>query len=657
MTESATPNLDAEPLPADASAAPDRSAPTLPGFFKRFASIVNAGQSRSLILAGEVHDLFYSPTAKGPAGDGGAYVPLVDFLCDRCRVDGMLLLVYELNGPIRIVGSGTADAEQAWQKLRQAWISWKSGIDHDRLVLQSLTDKDLSQQRQHLEADFNATVRDVIGKPTLAMEFLRQLTLCSRSGAPGGGAYLHEQLLIIIEAADLMLPAGNGDIGSLPAADRHRIAIAQDWFADPGFMNGKDTVVLLADSASLIHPRVAKLPPVLSVDVDPPDEATRLHYIERFLAGYEQPGRASRSLPTGADEGPSVELWAGPAELARFAAGLSIHALRQLLLAAEHRGEKLRPDDVIGQVERFISTQLGEDVVEFKKPTHDLSDVVGAGQLKGFIREELIPRFKSMGDDALPGAAVAGPIGGGKTFIFEAVASALDLPVLVLKNIRSQWFGQTDVVFEKLRRVLMSLGKVVIFVDEADTQFGGVGPEAHATERRLTGKVQQMMSDPALRGKVIWLLMTARIHRLSPDIRRPGRVGDLIIPVLDPAPGSDDRWAFLKWMLKPVLGDVDDTQLEQFDLAIDVNSAAGFAALRSRLKALKARQGEVSVQDVLDTAHDQLTPDIAATRRYQTLQALMNCSRRSLLPETEVAEAQREAWADELRLLEARGVG
>jgi len=123
------------------------------------------------------------------------------------------------------------------------------------------------------------------------------------------------------------------------------------------------------------------------------------------------------------------------------------------------------------------------------------------------------------------------------------------MPVLVLKNIRSQWFGQTDVIFERLRRVLEALEKVLIFVDEADTQFGGVGEGAHETERRLTGKIQAMMSDPRLRGKVIWLLMTARIHLLSPDIRRPGRVGDLIIPVLDPV--GEDRLEFIRWMLKP----------------------------------------------------------------------------------------------------------
>ena len=327
------------------------------------------------------------------------------------------------------------------------------------------------------------------------------------------------------------------------------------------------------------------------------------------------------------------------------------------MIDAAHRGTPLTPDDVVDQVEAFISAQLGDDVVEFKKPSHTLEHVIGNTKLKAFFDSELIPRFKSEGDDALPGAAVAGPIGGGKTFIFEAVAGALDLPVLVLKNLRSQWFGQTDVVFEKLRRVLESLGKVLIFVDEADTQFGKVDGEGHATEKRLTGKVQQMMSDPALRGKVIWLLMTARIHRLSPDIRRPGRVGDLIIPVLDPPLLSDDRTAFLKWALKPALGEsIDEDLLSLLDTAIENTSAAGFAALRSRLKAETAA-GRIDGSDsVLRAIRDQITPDIADTRRYQTLQALMNCTRRSLLPDPTVGPDERAEWAKEIRELEAKGV-
>ena len=299
---------------------------------------------------------------------------------------------------------------------------------------------------------------------------------------------------------------------------------------------------------------------------------------------------------------------------------------------------------------------MGEDIVEFKKPLHTLKDVIGFARLKQFLADDLIPRFQSGEDDALPGAAVCGPIGGGKTFIFEALAAELDMVVLVLKNIRSQWFGQTDVIFERLRRVLEALAKVVIFVDEADTQFGGVGPDAHETERRLTGKIQAMMSDSRLRGKVIWLLMTARIHLLSPDIRRPGRAGDLIIPVLDPH--GDDRRAFMEWTLAPAIGAaLSDKEWQGFDALTKGYAASNFAALRSELKARAKRAGgKLAMEDVQKVVKDLIPPDIADTRRYQTLQALVNCTRRSLLPNPEATDQDRQAWNEEIRRLELKGV-
>ena len=607
-------------------------------FYSQIARVINSGQSRSVVVAGDIHGLYYSPDAK----QRPSYVPLVDFLCDKCSIEGITILVYELNGPIRLLC--TEGAEEGWGRLKKAWISWKWGVDHDQLVLQALTDKGKQHKREALEEDFQGNVNDVVGRPTFSLEFLRQLALCSRSKAPDGHEYLSDSLLIIIEAADMMLPAGSGQISQLPSPDRHRVAICQDWFADPGFMNGKDSVILLSESQSLIHPLVSKLPQVLSIPVDTPDGDCRRHYIDWFTGGGEEGGRGE------------VKLWAGPAELAHLSAGLSIHALRQLLIGAVHSGQAISASDVIAKVESFIQTQLGEEVVEFKKPAHTLDDVIGFTELKAFIHDELLPRFRSTGPDALPGAAVAGPIGGGKTFIFEAVAAALGLPVLVLKNIRSQWFGQTDVIFERLRRVLESLGKVVIFVDEADTQFGGVGPEAHATERRLTGKVQQMMSDTKLRGKVIWLLMTARIHRLSPDIRRPGRVGDLIIPVLDPKPGSDDHRDFVRWVIKGAMdGPPSDEEIDKVASLTESYSAASFASLRSNFKA-KAISGSLDVEAIERIVHDLIPPAIASTRRYQTLQALINCTRRSLLPDPKVSEAEREAWQREIRELEMRGV-
>ncbi len=582
-------------------------------FFTRFARILNSGQSRSVVLCGNIYDLFW---------DGQSYVPLIPFVCGKAKTSGVIQLVYELNGPIRL-------SPEDQRELSDAWVRWKSGVDADTLTLRDLNRKE--SQAERWRSEFEQYLQAAIGNSTQALEFLRQLTICSRS-------VLRANLLIIIEAADMLLPAGNGDLATLNDRQLRRISIVQDWFGDPAFVNGADSVCLVAESRSLIHPRIAKLPQVLSVDVPSPSTADRRHYIDQFVATSDRP----------------PQLWGTSQDLAEYCAGLSNHALRQLLVVSAYTGEPLTPLQVIGKVEDFIQSQLGEDVVEFSKPAHRLEQIIGFSQLKKFLERELIPRFKAKGDEALPGAAVAGAIGGGKTFIFEAVAAEIDVPVLVLKSIRSQWFGQTDVIFERLRRVLEALEKVIIFVDEADTQFGRVDAAEHGTERRLTGKIQAMMSDSKLRGRVIWLLMTARIHLLSPDIRRPGRVGDLIIPILDPR--GEDRREFIGWILSTLtLSDEDRQALtEQLDDLIlpQDYSAAAFAALRSQLKA----QQPTTHDEILEVIRDIIPPAIGLARRYQTLQALLNCTRRSLLPDGDASPALRHQWELEIKELERQGI-
>ena len=833
-------------------------------FHKELIKIHDTGQSRSIIVCGNVHDLFY---------DGKDFIPLIPFLCKKTQTKGLIHLVYELNGPIRMESEDKA-------KLKAAWLEWQVGDDPLAVLLRELPKTGRNTVQKHDDA-FESHLRDSIGNPTVALEFLRQLTICSR-------AVLKENLFIIIEAADMLLPTGTGDVASLNDSQLHRIIIASDWLGDPAFYSGHDTVLFIAESRSLVHPRISKLPQVLSVEVESPDTETRKLFLETT---------DKFKLMTGPQRWPSIEAKKIQDEVAALTAGLSICALQQLVKGAASAKE-LKKEDIVKKVEEYIQSQVGEGVVEFKKPTHTLDDCVGFTKLKKFLRETLIPRMQTKGDGSLSGAAVAGPIGchrkgqliltydgelkkvediqkgdylmgldstlrsvkslikgqgkmylvrpvkgepfvvnedhvlslkrtksrnkrtdnkageiinisvkecltwsksrkglyklfrtgvkfkannvqklpinpyflgvllgdgsfvtsspsvtsldfeviaetvkqskvfklprprialqketkaitlflsgrkkvqnpltfllielelwgkksgfkfvpqiyltstrknrleilaglldtdgsydrcfdftskseklcdgvcflarslgfaayksgphlktnqygstclcwrvcvsgnleqiptriprkkatsrkqkksvlvtgfkiedlqieedfygfelngdgryllgdftvthnSGKTYIFEAVASELDMPVVVLKNIRSQWFGQTDVVFERLRRVLEALDRVLIFVDEADTQFGGVGEGTHATERRLTGKIQAMMSDTKLKGKVYWLLMTARIHLLSPDIRRPGRVGDLIIPVFDPE--GEDRLAFIRWVLE-----------------------------------------------------------------------------------------------------------
>lgn len=325
---------------------------------------------------------------------------------------------------------------------------------------------------------FEKKLLDAVGRPAVALELLRQITMVFREEADE-----HETLLIVVEAADMMIPSGS-NFSTLNAEDRRCICIAKDWFSDSKFVTGNASVILLSESVGEINSSVARLPQMSQIEVSSPNLDQRQRYIKH----------EGKWNSEGVD-GKSQDLY-NIQSLAAKTAGLTLQAIRQILC------DDFDDDSVFEQVEKFIKSQVGEDMIEFKKPSHALDDVVGNSQLKAFIESELIPRFQSTGPDALTGAAVGGPIGGGKTFIFEAVASEIGCPVIVLKNLRSQYFGQTDVGFERLRRVLECIGKVLIVVDEADTQFGKVSGDVHATEKRLTGKIQAMMSDPKLKGQV-----------------------------------------------------------------------------------------------------------------------------------------------------------
>ena len=431
-----------------------------------------------------------------------------------------------------------------------------------------------------------------------------------------------------------------GEVARLNEADRHRVMILQDWFSDPGFMHGDDAIILLTESANRLNQEVVRMPQVLQVDVPAPDASTRRHFIKWYTTLHEG----------------KVNLWAGIDEFVTLTAGLNLHALHQLLIEAAHDGTPLDPKAVFKCVESYITSQLGEGVVEYLRPEHKLADLVGYTSLRKALTDEIIPRIRKTGKGTLSGIVVSGPIGGGKTFIFEAVAAEIGIPVLVLKNFRSKWFGETDAMVDRLNRILGSLAKALIFVDEADTMFGGLTADTHETERRSTGKFQGMISDPRLKGKLTWLLMTARPHQLSPDIRRPGRGGDCMICIPDPE--GDDRDEFIEWMVKPVLKVVPKRDSESFQKLRDATNgyySGAYGMLRNELIA-KADGDTLTRTEVLERVADQLQADIGLTRRFQLLQGLLNTTRRSLHPYPDHSLTDREKWAQEIRALEAQGI-
>ncbi|MBI4181611.1 MAG: ATP-binding protein [Candidatus Aenigmarchaeota archaeon] len=581
-------------------------------FTQRIASIYNSGMSRVMVATGNVMDLFYSPELE-------RYTHLLPYLEGKCRaMEKTTLVIWELNGPIRFISPDQQKlVEAAWNR----WGGWP---------------KAWPDQESGGEKTFPSLLLDAINSPTLALELLRQLCILSRS-KDGEGLFLSQNLVIIIEDADLIIPAGDS-FAQLPEKVQRRIKIMRDWLGDPAFHAGNDFLILLAESRSSLNSQVARLPTLLEVRIPLPSTEERRHYIEWF----------SGTLPAK----PSYE--GNLDSFSEATAGFMLQTLGQLLRESASRKEVISAQRVTDAIEEQAKRQLGEDVVTFKRPTHTLKDAQGNRLLKKFLSDVLIPAIRSR-KHAPSAVTVSGALGAGKTYIYEAVAGELGVPVVVLGNFRSMWFGQSDVIWERLERFLTSFSQVVIFVDEADTAFGGVGPDTHETERRLTGRFHALISDPANRGRITAILMTARVHLLSRDLLRPGRGGDYILPVLDPE--GEDKTDFLRWVLAAAgIRKPSPAQLAELATMTTGGYAALFDQYRRRLAAAREnRKGKrLTWEQLKNIVQDVVPPPLERVRRYQTLQALLFCTSRSVLT-PEQWDLRSNAHA-EIRKLEAEGI-
>lgn len=616
----------------------------------RLGQLIESGQTRSVVLSGDVNDLFYvEPDETHP---NGRYINLTEHLATEWGcLPGNILVILKVDGTIQFLSGKRHTRDLTDEELiARAWAS--SGAEETRraAVIERLT-RPHATDRPEPGPTFATLLRDAQGKPAEAISLLQELCRLSRESEYGDPLF-NFRLLILVTNADLLLP--DGQIHTLGAAYQNRILEMYEWFADPEFGKGKDVVILVSESKSQINHRITRLPQMLTCEITLPTLDERRHFIEWFERTHVK-------------DGGTLNLWGTKDDLAFMTGALDLHAVRQILLEAAHAKRAVEPKDVVARVQEFIKRILGagdegSDVVKFKRPTHTLKDLVGLTKAERAHLQELVRRYQSSGKDALSNTIVTGPIGSGKTYRFEALATLLGMVVLELKAIRSKWFGATDIILERLRRVLEALPKVMLFLDEADTQMGGVGADTHETERRLTGTLQQWMSDSVFKGRVVWLQLTARPHLLSADIRRKGRGGNLIYPVFDPRGDALDD--VIGWMLEPSMRRVPkrDTRFFEKVRAVTTGWSMGdLSHMRDELIA-EAKEGKLTDKQALERILDELPGDIAEVRRYQELMALLNCTRVSLIDpcylegnET-VTPKLRMKWRLEARTLEAMGI-
>ena len=156
------------------------------------------------------------------------------------------------------------------------------------------------------------------------------------------------------------------------------------------------------------------------------------------------------------------------------------------------------------------------------------------------------------------------------------------------------------------------------------------------------------MSDPNNRGKIIWIIITARPDRLEPDIKRSGRAGEHL-PVFDLE--GEEKELFLKHIMSQAGLDFNTFTEKQHAQFLELTSdyyPADFDHLLTEMKRRALLEGELTPTAVIKEVQDFIPSDAARQREYQELLAVLECTSREILPDRyrnmSREEVERRVW-------------
>jgi SpoVK/Ycf46/Vps4 family AAA+-type ATPase len=470
-----------------------------------------------------------------------------------------------------------------------------------------------------LAALLAAVRKDIVTACAALRELVRTNIMVYAEG--DSGRKIRKDFAIIIRYGEVVAPASRGDV--MLDSDRLKVITLENWFSDSTFVISSDIVFIIAETLSGLNERIVDLPYCSAIKIDRPTVEERQQYVEYLM------------LKEHAETTLSAE------HMAYSSAGLTLLSLRQIFRQAAFKGDPITPELIFDKTKEIIEKEL-EGHIEFPSLTYGFEKIIGASRLLKKLRE-LKTCLRGDDPELMPvGILVPGANGVGKTFIYKAFAKECGWVAVVLKNIRGPYVGQTEKNWERIKSVLESMGSVMVLYDEADTEIGGRSAQTHDVDRRLFGNILKMMSDPVNRGRIVWVIITARPDRLEPDIKRSGRAGEHL-PVFDNE--GDEKQTFLKHVLTQAEIDLDTFTPEQHEKFLQLTSPyfpADFDQLLTELKRRRHLEGTLTPDMVLDEVRDFMPSDIARQREYQELLAVLECTSREILPDR-YADIPREA--------------
>ncbi len=328
-------------------------------------------------------------------------------------------------------------------------------------------------------------------------------------------------------------------------------------------------------------------------------------------------------------------------------AGLTLTGMRHLLRRAHQGSGRRLTLEFITARKRELIERDSRGLLEVIAPKHGMSAVGGNDDIKQFFMRTAEDLRAGLTDVPV-GVICPGPNGVGKTFIAKAFARDAGINCVALKNFRGMYVGQTESNLDTILSILRSMSPNIVIIDEADKMLGNeTASEGNKVDDRVFGTFTAFMGDPEYRGKIFWLLLTARPYSLAPDTGRPGRVEEHV-PILAPETFADKKSilaAVCRGRSVELTGEADepygDAELGAlFDrLGFVTPAALELIVNRARRLARRARPGgkepvRVRLSELAREAQNFVPEGSNAKLRLQTLEAVLYTNHLEYLPES-----------------------
>ena len=428
-----------------------------------------------------------------------------------------------------------------------------------------------------------------------------------------------KRIACIIDYAETIIPMAEASMYS--AEDRSALVNLQRWAHDPLFLEHDFTICLITENLSDLNQQHVQSPWTAEINIPLPEKEDRLAFAKwstkDSISLFEQHSDL------------------GLEEFSQNTPGLGYTQL-QTILADTLENKTYLSFDHLSKLKKSLIEESAFGMLEFVESDSGLDDVAGHAEAKTHLRQAASALKQGMHEVMPMGYLVSGPVGTGKTFMITCFANDIGVPMVKLKNFRSQWQGQTEGNLERILNLLEAMPPVAVVIDEADAALGNRDAEGDSgVSKRVFGQIASFMSKPEHRGRIIFFLITARPDLMPVDLKRQGRAEEHI--ALFYPSTQKDRLELLRVMMRRTKIDLPEEAVPKALLnGKTTYSGADMEALLTRAKfraaAIHGDPRAVTAEILTSVVEDFVPPENSEEKELQALVAVLESTSKEALP-------------------------